>query len=158
LSVLGTATLNIAGNRRRADKAHRLDVLMVQERIDRDFVALHDIEETGWQSRLSHQLGKQERSRWVALTRLEHEGIAAGDRNRKHPARDHARKIERCDACHDPERLARHPVVQAGGYLLGEITLEQLRNTASKLNHLDSAHHLAVSIAQDLAVLAGDHG
>ena len=41
-----------------------------------------------------------------------------------------------------------------GGDLVGEVALQQLRNPAGELDDLDAARHLALRIAEHLAVLA----
>ena len=50
------------------------------------------------QAGLLEQLGHEDRRRRVALTRLQHERVAAGDRDRIHPHRHHHREVERRDA------------------------------------------------------------
>src|SRR6476659_4698057 len=62
----------------------------------------------------------------VALARLEHERVAARDRDREHPHRDHRREVERRDAGHDAERLAHRVHVGAGGDRLRVPPLEQV--------------------------------
>ena len=74
-----------------------------------------------------HSSGEEQRRRRVLLARLEHEGVAAGDRVRAHPQRHHGREVERRDAGDDAERLADRVDVDAGRGLLGEAALEQLR-------------------------------
>ena len=102
------------------------------------------------------QLGEPHRRRGVALAGLEHEGVAAGDRDREHPHRDHRREVERGDPRDHAERLAERVGVHTGGHLVGEVALEQGRDPAGELDHLEAALHLAERVGQHLAVLVGD--
>src|SRR5205085_1499767 len=54
------------------------------------------------------------------------------------------------------QRLAQGPVVDAAGHLIGEVALQQLRDPARELHDLHAARHLALRVAEHLAVLAGD--
>src|SRR5262249_55716374 len=136
-----------------ADGAH---LGMIEQRINRRLIALYDVEDSGWEPRLFEQARHENRGRGVTLARLEDEGVAAGDRERKHPTWHHARKVEGRDACDYTERLTQLPVVEAGRYLIGEVTFQELRNAAGELDDLDSARHLALRVREHLAVLTGD--
>ena len=129
---------------------------MLEEHVDRFLVALHDIEHALGQPGLRKQTGQKQGSRWVALGRLQDEGVAAGDRERKHPHRDHHRKIERGDPRAHAQRLAQGEVVDAAPHVVAELALEQLRHAAREFHHFDAAQHFASGIAEHLAVLAGD--
>src|SRR5690349_17560765 len=100
--------------------------------------------------------GHVERGGRVALAGLEHERVSAGDGDGKHPGGDHAGEVEGRDARYDAQRLAHGPVVQAGRDLVGEVALQELWNTAGKLDDLDTAGDFTLCIGEDLAVLAGD--
>jgi hypothetical protein len=112
---------------------------VVEQRVDRDLVAVHDVEDAVGQAGLLPQLGDEERRRRVLLGRLEHERVAAGDRDREHPHRHHRREVERRDAGDDAERLADRVDVDAGRDLLGELALEQVRDAAGELDDLEAA-------------------
>jgi hypothetical protein len=58
------------------------------------------------------------------------------------------------DAGDHAQRLAHGPVVDVGRDLLGEVTLEQLRNAAGEFDHFDTARHFALGVGEDFAVLA----
>jgi hypothetical protein len=51
----------------RADEADRLDVGMVEDRVDHLLVAVDDVEDAVGQARFLHQLGEAHRHRRVAL-------------------------------------------------------------------------------------------
>jgi hypothetical protein len=127
-------------------------------RVDGAAVALHHVEGAVGQARFPQQLRHEQRRRGVALARFQHEGVAARERHREHPARHHDREVERRDAGHDAERLAQRPVVDAGAHLVGEVALQQLRRAARELDDVDAAGDLALGIGEDLAVLRRDHG
>jgi hypothetical protein len=72
--------VDVFGDRRRADEADRLDVGMVEDRVDRLLVAVDDVEDAGRQAGLHQQLGQcASARRRIALRRLQDEGVAAGD-------------------------------------------------------------------------------
>ena len=96
---------------------------------------------------LLQQLGQQQRRRRIALGRLQHERVAAGERHREHPHRHHRREIERRDAGDDAQRLAQRPVVDAAADVVGELALQQLRDAAGELDDLDAALHFALRVA-----------
>ena len=56
----------------------------------------------------------------------------------------------------DAERLADRVDVDAGRGLLGEVALEQRRDPAGVLDHLEPALHLAERVGEHLAVLRGE--
>ena len=95
------------------------------------------------------------RHRRIALRRLEDEGVAAGDRGRALPHRDHGREVERRDAGDDAERLAHRIEVDAGAGAFGELALQQVRNAAGELHHLEAALDVALGVGEGLAVLGG---
>ncbi|MDR8759042.1 hypothetical protein FEP90_00711 [Burkholderia multivorans] len=129
---------------------------MIEQRVDGALVALHDVEHAGRQPGLREQVGDVERGRRVALARLQHERVARRDRDREHPARHHARKVERRDAGDDAERLPHRPVVDAGADLVGVVALQQLRNPAREFDDVDAARDFALRVGEHLAVLGGD--
>ena len=91
----------------------------------------------------------------IALRRLEDEGVAAGDRRRAFPQRDHGREIERRDAGDDAERLAQRIEVDAGAGAFGVFALQQMRDAAGELDHLEAALDVALGVGEGLAVLGG---
>src|ERR1700722_10447266 len=101
---------------------------MLEEAVDRDFVALYDVENARGQAGFLEKSGHVDSHRRIALAWFQHEGVAAGDGDGKHPGRDHAREVERRYAGDDPERLPQGPVVEAGGDLGGEGALSELRH------------------------------
>ena len=157
LAVVRAGLVDVLRDGRRADEAQRLHVRMREQRVDDDLVALHDVEHAIGQAGLLQQVGDEQRRRRVALARLQDEAVAAGDRDREHPHRHHARKVERRDARDDAERLAQRPVVDAGRDLVSEVALQQLRDAAGELDDVDAARDLALRVGEDLAVLGGDH-
>src|SRR5581483_8546779 len=87
--------------------------------------------------------------------RLEHEGVAARDRNRKHPHRNHRGKIERRDAGAYAKGLPHRPRIDSVSYRLAEFAFKQMGNAAGEFDHLEPARHLAARIAQHFSMLRG---
>ena len=127
-----------------------------KQRVDRLLVAVHHVEDTGRQPSFEEQLGDAHRDRRIALGWLQDEGIAAGNRWRSFPERDHGREIERRDAGDDAQRLAHGVEVDPRPSAFGVLALEQLRNAAGELNHLDAALDVALGVSQYLAVFGGE--
>ena len=125
LAVLRPGLVDVARDRGRADEADRGDVGMLEHRVDRDLVAVHDVEDAVRDAGLLEQLGRPDRRRRVLLGRLEHERVAAGERRRPHPHRDHRGEVERRDPGDDAERLPDRVDVDPGRGLLGHVALEQ---------------------------------
>src|SRR6266852_6660672 len=98
---------------------------MLEQRVDRHLVALYDIENTRGEAGFLQKARHVERGGRITLAGFQHEGVAAGDGDRKHPRRHHAWEGKWCDSGGDAERLPQGPVVEAGGDLVGEITLEE---------------------------------
>jgi hypothetical protein len=94
--------------------------------------------------------------RGVALGGLEDEGVAAGQRHRRHPHRHHEGKVEGRDAGRDAQRHALVPVVDAAADAVRMLALEQLRNAAGELDDFQPALHFAQCIGQGLAVLGAE--
>ena len=153
LAVLRAGLVDVARDRRRADEADRGDLGMLEHRVDRDLVAVHDVEDAVREAGLLQQLGGQHRGGRVLLGRLQHERVAAGDRGRPHPHGHHRREVERRDAGDDAERLADRVDVDPGRGLLRVAALQQLRDPAAELDHLEPARDLALRVGEDLAVL-----
>ena len=140
---------------RGADETDRRDVGIVEDGVDRLLVAVDDVEDARRQSRLQHQLGKRHRHAGIALRRLEDEGVAAGDRGRELPHRDHRREIERRDAGDDAERLAHRIDIDAGAGAFGVFALHHLRNAEREFDHFDAAQNIAFGVGNGLAMFAG---
>ena len=148
--------VDVLRDRRRADERDRDDVGMLEHGVDRDLVAVHDVEDTVWNARFLQELGDVVRRRWIFLRRLEDERVAARDRRRPHPHRHHRGEVERCDPADDTERLADRVDVDPGGSLLRVAALQQLGDPAAVLDHLEAAGDLAERVGEDLAVLCGE--
>ena len=156
LSVRGAGRIDVARDRRRADEAHRLDVRVGQQRVDRLLVAVDHVEDAGGHAGLRQQLGDEERRGGVALGGLQDEAVAAGERDREHPHRHHAGEVERRDAGDDAERLAQRVAVDVGADVLGDLALQQVRDADGELDDLEPAGHLAERVVVGLAVLGRD--
>ena len=138
LAVPGAGLVDVAGDRRRADEADRRDVGVLEQPVDGDLVAVHDVEHAVGHARLAQQLGHEQRDRRILLARLEHERVAARDGVGEHPHGHHGREVERRDAGHDAERLADGVHVDAARGLLGVAALQQVRDSARELDVLEA--------------------
>jgi hypothetical protein len=127
LSGVGCGLVDVAGDRRRADEAHRGDVRLVQDRVHRLLVAVDHVEHAIGQAGIFEQLGEDQGGRRVALGRLEDEAVAAGERHWEHPHRHDGREAEGRDRGNHAERLAERMPVDPGADILGDLALEQMR-------------------------------
>ena len=129
---------------------------MMQDRVDRFLVAVHDVEHAVGQAGLLQQLGHADARRRILLRRLQDERVPAGERHREHPHRHHRREIERRDARADAERLQPRVRVDAAADRLGVLALQQVRRADGELDDLDAALHRAHRVEKHLAVLLAD--
>ena len=129
---------------------------MIEECVDCFLVAVHHAEHTVGKTGVPPQLGNERRYRRVSLRWLQHERVAARDGERKHPHRDHHRKVERRDPGDDPERLTDRVAIGVGRHLLRVSAREQVGNPARELDDFDAARDLAQRVGEHLAVLGGD--
>ena len=156
LAVVGGTRIDVMRDRGGADEAHRRDVRIIEDAVDRFLVAVDDVEDAGGQPRLEEQFGQPHRAGRVTLGGLEDEGIAAGNRRCGLPQRDHGREVERRDARRDAQRLAHRIHVDAGAGAIGVVTLQQMRNAAGEFDDLDAALQVAQRVGNGLAMLHGD--
>ena len=143
-------------DRCRADEAHRRDVRVREQHIDRLAVAVDDVEHAIRKASFFQELGETQRTARILLRGLEHECVSAGDGHGEHPHRHHCREIEGRNARADTDRLTDRPAVDRGAHVLGEISTQQVRDAAGELDDLEPADHLAARIRQHLAVLERD--
>ena len=104
------------------------------------------------------ELGEAQPARRVLLRRLQHEGVAARERDRIHPHRDHGREVERGDPRAHAERLADVEAVHAARDVLVELALQELGDPARELDDLDAPGDRAAGVFEGLAVLGRAQG
>ena len=92
--------IDVVGDVGGADEAHRLDVRVVEDRVDRLLVAVDDVQHARRARPASmHQLGQAHRhARGPARDGLRMKVLPHGDGDAEHPHRDHRREVERGDA------------------------------------------------------------
>ena len=146
--------IDVFRDRSGADEAHRLDHLVVEDRIDRFLVTVHHLQDALGQAGLFHQLRQHQRDRGVTLRRFQDKGVAAGDGGGEHPHRDHGGEVERCDARGDAKRLAHRIDVDAGAGAVGVFALQHLRRADAVFDDFQPALHVALGIGEGLAMLA----
>ena len=129
---------------------------MIEERIDRPAIAVHDVQEPLRHAGLGAELVDEIGARGITLGGLEDEPVAAGERHRDHPQGNHEGKVEGRDAGDDAERLPLRAGVESARHIAAEIALEELGNAAGVLDHLERARHLAQRVLVGLAVLGRD--
>ena len=156
LAGLRRLGIDLARDRCRAHEADRLHVRVIEQRVDRERIALHHVQYAGRHTRLRRHLREQQRGGGIALGGLEHERVAAHQRDRNHPQRHHRREVERRHPDADAKRLTHRVDVHAARHLLGMLALEDARRRARKLNHLQPPLDFAPGIVERLSVLAGD--
>ncbi len=127
---------------------------MIQQRINRLFVALHNIEYTVGQASFLEQTGQDQRCGRVPLRGLEHKGIAAGDGDGEHPHRHHGREVERSYTGANPQGLAHCDHIDAGSNVFTELAFHELRNAARKFHDFQAAGNFAVRVAEHLAMFS----
>ena len=153
LAVLRRLLVDVPGDRGGADEGDGCDVRVLDERVDRDLVAVHDVEDAVGQAGLGEQLGHPVGRGRVLLRGLQDDGVARRDRDREEPQRHHRREVERADDADDAERLAGRVDVDAGRHVLAVLALHEVRDAGRELDDLEAAGDLAHRIREHLAVL-----
>ncbi len=152
LSGRGGAFIDVLRDRGRADKAHGLDDLAVQDRVNRVLVAVHHLQHAVRQARLLQQLGQHQGHRRVALGRFQDHRVTGGQGGAHFPQRDHGGKVEGRDARDHAQGLAHGIHVDAGTGAVGELTLQQVGRADAELDHLQAALDVALGVGEGLAV------
>ena len=98
--------MHLAAGRHRAGERDLGDDVVADERGADVAIALHDVEQPVRQAGLGVDLGQRQRRQRRVLRRLEHHGVAHGERRRRLPAGDLDRIVPGADADADAERLA----------------------------------------------------
>src|SRR5690606_26240443 len=129
----------------------------VEDCVHRFLVAVDDVENAGWQTRLDEKLGQPQRHARVALRGLQDEGIAAGERRADLPQRDHRREVERRDTGDDAERLAHGKDVDPWAGTIGELALQQMRSADRSFDDFEAALYVPARIGDRLAVFASQY-
>ena len=152
LTVLGAALIYIMGDIGGADKTDGHDIFMIEDRIHHLLVAMDDLQDTVRKPGFLHQLGKPHWDAGIAFRGFQDECIAAGNRHAEHPHRDHCREVERRDTGANAERLAHRIDIDTRARALSIFALQDMRNTAAKLDDFQPALHIALCIGDDLAM------
>ena len=156
LPFLRAGLINVPGHRGRADERDRAHQGMRQERIDALLVAVHDVEDPLGQPRLHQQLAQPDGRQRDLFRGLQDERVAADDRDREHPERDHRREVERRDARADADRVADRLAVDLPGDVRQRLAHDQAGHAAGELDDLDAALDRRSRLGERLAVLARD--
>ena len=156
LAVLRAGHVNVPGDRRRADERDRTHQRVSQERIDALLVAVHDVEDPLGQPRLHQELAHADRRQRDLFRGLQDKRVAADDRDREHPERDHRREIKRRDARAHADRVADRLAVDLAGDVGERLTHDQAGYSAGELDDLDAAVDRRTRFGKGLAVLARD--
>ena len=125
---------------------------MIDDGIDSFLVTIDDVEDTGWSACLHHQFRETQRNAGVFFRWFQYEGAAGCDGDPKHPHRDHGGEVKRCDSRSDADWLSHAVNVNAGACTLGVLTLDQVRDTAGKLDNVEAPLNVAVAVCQHLAM------
>ncbi len=152
LAVARRASVDLLGDAGAADESDRLHARMVAQRLDHHAIALHDVEDALGQAALGQQLRKAKRGERHPLARLQHEGVPADERLRKHPHRHHQREVEGRHARDHAERRVGDLAGDAATHL-ELVARRKVRKRAPELDALDRLLDLGSCLGKDLAVL-----
>ena len=131
---------------------------MFKQTVNCYFVAINDVEYAIRNACLLQQICQEQSNRWILLAWLQNERVAARNGACKHPHRNHCRKVERRNACHNSEWLTNAVHINASGGLLAVTPLQQVRDTACEFNVLETTGNFTQSISNDLAVFGTQKG
>ena len=118
--------------------------------------AMQQLRHPGRQPGLFQQLEQQHARTGNLLARLEDEAVAAGDRIRQKPQRNHHREVEGGDRGHHPHRLTEAMLVNSRRDLLVVPALQQRGNSAGHFDVFNPPANLGGRFGQRLAALVGN--
>ena len=153
LAVARRLLVDVLGDRRRTDERHGADARVGEDGVNRFLVPLDHVENAVGQPRFLQQFRDHHRWRRVLFRWLENERIAAGDRHRRHPHRNHHGEVEGSNAGAYPDRLADAERVHGRPDVFRVFALQELRDPAGELGHLQPPLNRAHRVGECLAVL-----
>jgi hypothetical protein len=156
LTRRGAGAIDDVADLRGADEGDGGDVRMLEQLVHLLGAAVHHVQHPLRCARLHEQLDQAHRRQGHLLRGLEHEGVAAGDGQGKHPQGQHRRKVEGGDAEADAQGLRVAVTVDATGHVLHGLTHEQRGNVGRVLHDLDATPDIAFGILEGLARIAGE--
>ena len=115
----------------------------MEKPVNSDLVSVQNVECTLWQPCFGEPLGDEHYTGWISFRRFGNNGVAAGQRSRKHPRRNHHRKVERRDVRHYAQGLAHARYIDARRCLMADLTLQVLGDATRELDVLQGAQDLA---------------
>ena len=154
LQVVGGLAVHLLRHGRGTDEADGTHIRMFDQRVRLRLATMHHLHQTVGGPRFRQQFHQTIGRHRILLRRLQHEGIAASDGERKHPQRHHRRKVERRDAAANPNGLHQTVRIDAARNVLYRLAHAQRDDVARLLHHLDATPHLATRILERLAGLA----
>ena len=143
-------------HRRGADERDGVDARVVEDALNDLASTVHQIDHPGRKAQRVEHLERDLLSQRHLLRRLEDERVAAGDRERQEPERDHRREVEGHDGGAHAHRLADRLAVHAARHVLEHPPLHRGRHGAGALDHLDHPRHLRAGVVDRLAHLGRD--
>ena len=126
---------------------------MLKQGIDGHLVTVHDVQDSLGGSRLEQQLRQSYRYGGVLFGWLQHECVAAGNRDAKHPHRNHRGEVEGRDARPDSDRLTHGIDIDLRACSRRVLAFERMGNAAGKLDDLEPTLQISFRVGDDLAVL-----
>jgi hypothetical protein len=146
LAVLAAEVVHVRAHVGRSDKRNRLDIRVRADRVDHILAAMNHVQHARRNARFERKFDQFHGGQRVLFGRLQHEGIAAHDRHREHPERDHRGKIKRRDAGANTDRLTQRVGVHTTCHVLRKFALLQCPNRARMFDHFEAAEDIAFSI------------
>ncbi len=136
-----------------ANKTNGLNNVVVQDRVNRNFVTVHDLNNALWKARFFKQFSKHQGDRWITFGWLENERVTACNGRGKHPHWNHRGEVEGRNSCCHTKGLAHRVHVNARASRVGVIALEQFRRADAIFNNLKATLNVAFRVWDRLAVL-----
>ncbi|MCY1400865.1 hypothetical protein D9M71_159690 [compost metagenome] len=155
LQVGSAGAIDVLAHRHRADEGDGAHVRVGQQRIHLFATAVDHLQHALGRAGFDEEFGEAVGGQRILLRGLEDEGVAAGDRQRKHPQRDHRREVERGDADADAQGLDPAGGVDLAGNVFHRLAHHQARHVGGVFSHLDAAPDIALGVGIGLAGLAG---
>uniref|UniRef100_A0A182PXR4 Uncharacterized protein n=1 Tax=Anopheles epiroticus TaxID=199890 RepID=A0A182PXR4_9DIPT len=156
LSITSGTVVNVLARLIGTYKGYRPNVRVVADKVDRVVRTMNDVHHTGRAAGLVQHLHQQHCRARDTLGRFDDACVAARDRYREHPQRNHGGEVERCNTGRYTERQRVRVRIHVLRNVWHGFTHLQRCDAAAVLHHLQSTQNITLGIDQRFALLLGD--
>src|SRR5215831_9445834 len=156
LTIRACARVNVFRDGGRADETDGAHCRMIEQRIDRNFAAVHQVDHALRNAGFFQQFEGKLHGERDAFRRLDDQRVPTGDGIRQEPERNHPWKIKRSHGSDYAEWLTDHDLVDAPRHIFQVVALHHGGNPAGHFDILDGAPHLGFRFGECLTIFLRD--